>query len=41
MAECGFLSNPEEAELLISEEYQKKVAFTLYSGLIQYCAENA
>jgi N-acetylmuramoyl-L-alanine amidase len=33
MAECGFLSNPEEAELLKTEEYQKKVAFTLYSGL--------
>ena len=33
MAECGFLSNPAEAELLKTEEYQKKVAFTLYSGL--------
>ena len=33
MAECGFLSNPEEAALLTTEEYQRKVAFTLYSGL--------
>ncbi len=41
MAECGFLSNPEEAALLITPEYQQKVAFTLYSGLIQYCAENS
>ena len=40
MAECGFLSNPEEASLLITEDYQQKVAFTLYSALIQYCAEN-
>jgi N-acetylmuramoyl-L-alanine amidase len=41
MAECGFLSNPEEAALLITPEYQQKVAFTLYSALIQYCAEKS
>lgn len=40
MAECGFLSNPDEAALLITEDYQQQVAFTLYSGLIQYCADN-
>lgn len=34
MVECGFLSNPEEAAALESEEYQRKVAFTIYSGLI-------
>lgn len=39
MAECGFLSNPEEAALLITEDYQQKIAFTIYSALIQYCAE--
>lgn len=38
MAECGFLSNPEEAALLVTEDYQRKVAFTLYAGLVQYCA---
>ena len=38
MAECGFLSNPEEAALLVTEDYQKKVAFTLYAGITQYCA---
>ncbi len=38
MAECGFLSNPEEAALLVTEEYQKKVAFTLYAALVQHCA---
>lgn len=36
MAECGFLSNPDEAALLNTEEYQKKVAFTLYSGIMNY-----
>ena len=33
MAECGFLSNPEEAALLNTEEYRGKVAFTLFSGI--------
>lgn len=38
MAECGFLSNPEEAALLVTEEYQQKVAFTLFAGITQYCS---
>ena len=33
MAECGFLSNPEEANRLTDPDYQKQVAFTLYAGL--------
>lgn len=36
MVECGFLSNPEEASLLESEEYQQKIAFTIFGGLQQY-----
>lgn len=38
MAECGFLSNPEEAALLVTEDYQKKVAFTLFAALQQWLA---
>ncbi|MDE5583946.1 MAG: N-acetylmuramoyl-L-alanine amidase [Ruminococcus sp.] len=33
MVECGFLSNPEEASLLTTEEYQSKVAFTIFAGI--------
>lgn len=33
MVECGFLSNPEEAALLTDEEYQHKVAFTIFAGI--------
>lgn len=33
MVECGFLSNPDEAALLIDEEYQHKVAFTIFAGI--------
>ena len=36
MAECGFLSNPEEAALLNTEEYQEKVALTLFNGITRY-----
>lgn len=35
MVECGFLSNKEEAEKLKTEEYQRMVAFTIYSALIE------
>ena len=36
LVECGFLSNPEECERLSTEEYQKKLAFSLYLSLINY-----
>ncbi len=36
MAECGFLSNQKEADNLINEEYQNKVAFTLFCGILKY-----
>ncbi len=39
MAECGFLSNPEEAARLTDPDYQKQVAFTLYAGLTGWLAE--
>ncbi len=36
MAECGFLSNPEEAAKLKTTEYRHQVAFTLFSGLEEF-----
>lgn len=36
MIECGFLSNPEEEKNLSTWEYQQKVAFTIYGGLMEY-----
>lgn len=36
MVECGFLSNPDEAALLNTEEYQGKVAFTIFSGITDF-----
>ena len=36
IAECGFLTNPEEAELLQTKEYQEKVAAALEEGISGY-----
>lgn len=34
LVECGFLSNPKEAQLLASEDYQKKIAKSICGGII-------
>lgn len=36
LVECGFLSNPEEEELLCSENYQRKIAAALAASWLQY-----
>lgn len=36
IAECGFLSNAKEAELLCNEEYQEKVAWAIHLGILRY-----
>lgn len=36
IAECGFLSNPSEAALLVTEEYQEKLAFAIHLGIMEY-----
>ncbi len=39
IVECGFLSNPEEAEKLCDREYQEKLAWEIHIGIIQYLNE--
>ena len=36
IVECGFLSNKEDASLLKTEEYQDKLAWGIYDGIINY-----
>lgn len=36
IVECGFLSNPEEEQLLLQDEYQNKLAFGIYNGIMDY-----
>lgn len=36
IVECGFLSNEEESNRLKSEEYQEKIAWAVYLGILDY-----
>lgn len=39
IVECGFLSNPEESKLLQQDEYQNKLAWGIYNGIMDYFYE--
>ena len=41
LIECGFLSNPAETQLLLTDEYQVKLAACIAAGLLQYHTEGA
>lgn len=36
IVECGFLSNPEEEQNLLTDEYQDKLAWGIYNGINDY-----
>ena len=36
VVECGFLSNPEEEKQLLEDNYQEKLAWGIYNGIIDY-----
>lgn len=36
LVECGFLSNPDEEALLLSEDYQNKIAFVISASIMEY-----
>ena len=39
IVECGFLSNKEEEALLLTDDYQNKLAWGIYNGIIDYFYE--
>ncbi len=39
IVECGFLSNPEEEKQLLDDAYQNRLAWGIYSGIIEYFNE--
>lgn len=41
IVECGFLTNYEEAKLLVQDEYQKKMAAAIVKGIKNYLEQNA
>lgn len=40
MVECGFLSNREESLKLQDDNYQKQIAFTVFTGISRFSQEN-
>ena len=36
IVECGFLSNPQESDLLMEEDYQNKLADAICDGIVTY-----
>lgn len=41
IAECGFLSSPEDEALLITEDYQDAVAYAVFKGVVEYLAHTS
>ncbi len=41
IVECGFLSNPQDEALLLSEEYQKKIASAIAAGTLTFLSSGA
>lgn len=39
LIECGFLSNNAEEKKLVSDNYQEKIAWAIYTGLLKYFNE--
>lgn len=40
IVECGFLSNDEDNKKLNTEQYQEKIAWAIYMGIIDYYDKN-
>ena len=40
LVECGFLSNPEEAELLSDKNYQNRIALIIYLSIVEFLENN-
>ncbi|MBQ5628809.1 MAG: N-acetylmuramoyl-L-alanine amidase, partial [Ruminococcus sp.] len=39
-SECGFISNRQERELLVTDDYQKQLALAIAAGLMNYVNTN-
>ncbi len=41
ICECGFLSNSEDEALLVTDEYQDKIAYEIFKGIVSYLAKTS
>ena len=39
IVECGFISNPEEEQLLLTEDYKNQVCYSVVCGVLSYLME--
>jgi N-acetylmuramoyl-L-alanine amidase len=39
IAECGFLSNPQDEALLITDKYQEEIAYAIFKGVVTYLVD--
>lgn len=39
IVECGFLSNPEEEQQLLEDDYQNRLAWGIFNGIVDYFNE--
>ncbi len=40
LVECGFLSNYSEEKALLTDSYQEKIAFSIFSGTVEFLSAN-
>ncbi|MBE7087669.1 MAG: N-acetylmuramoyl-L-alanine amidase [Clostridiales bacterium] len=41
ICECGFLSNPEDEALLITDAYQDSIAYAIFCGVVDYFSQTS
>ena len=41
ITECGFLSNPEDESLLVTEDYQDAIAYAIFKGIVGYLSQSS
>ena len=39
IAECGFLSNPQDEALLITDKYQEEIVYAIFKGVVTYLVD--
>jgi len=40
IVECGFLTNPDEKTRLLNQDYQDRIAWAVYMGIVDYFRDN-
>jgi N-acetylmuramoyl-L-alanine amidase len=41
IAECGFLSNIDDEKLLITDEYQDKIVYAIFKGIVEFFSQSS